>query len=168
MATTSLYRSLPAERRLALVTYLLASHKEARALYAQRIVAKGGGFRAVTVQSWPAERLAREVVRLNAQTADDEMDLLQLLYVDFAPEIQTAFLDSAGVRHTNGTIDESLQAPYADAAAVVRAADVVHRQFWDDGLHYLRTIARYNLAAWPGLDDVLRAIDAAAGAIDGA
>jgi hypothetical protein len=149
---TSLYRELPAARRVALLTRLLTERKDSRAVFIQRMVARGGGFRAVTLMQWPPAKLAGEVVRLNAQTADDEIDLLQALYVDFEPAIQEAFVKAAGVKADGAVIDESLQPPYADAAAVERAAAAVRAQFGEDGAHYLRVIARYNPSAWPGIE----------------
>ena len=159
MSTPSPYRSLPAARRAAIVTQAIKLHRELRALYAQRLVARGGGFRAVTVQSWPVDRLAREVVRLNAETVQDELDLLHLLYVELEPAIQMAFLDTAGVPHEQGKIAETAEPPYADAAAVARAAKAVREHYGDDGRHYLTTIATYNLASWPGRDIVLAEMD---------
>src|SRR5687768_7240436 len=114
MATPSPYRSLPPARRVALVTHAVRASREARAVYSQRLVARGGGFRAATLQAWPADRLAREIVRLNAETAQDELDLLHLLYVELEPAIQITFLDAAGVPHTSGAMPDELQPPYAD------------------------------------------------------
>lgn len=155
MASPSPFRMLSAERRLALVTHALTNHKGARATYVQRLVARGGGFRAATLVTWSADRLAREVVRLNAASATDELELLQLLYVDLEPAIQITFLDAAGVAHEKGVIDEKLEPPYAASDAVARAALLVNETHGADGLHYLRTLARYNLTAWPGLDAAL-------------
>ena len=155
MASPSVYRALPAARRLMLVTHLLTTRTDARAVFIQRLVSRGGGFRAVTLRRWPLDQLAREVVRLNAQSADDEMDLLQALYVEVEPAIQTAFLDAAGVPHEAGVIAESAEPPFADAAAVARAAALVRERHGEEGMQYLRTIARYNGAAWPGIDLVL-------------
>jgi hypothetical protein len=161
VATPTPYRTLPAARRVALLTHLLTTHRETRAVYIQRLVSRGGGFRAVTMQPWPADRIAREVVRLNAESAQDEVELLQLLYVDLEPGIQIAFLDATGVKHDGGKIDEDLELPYADAESVKRGADLLMEKHGEDGLHYLRTIARYNLSAWPGLDAYLGNLDAA-------
>jgi hypothetical protein len=133
------------------VTSAIKASREARVLYMQRLVARGGGFRAATLQSWPADRLAREVVRLNAETAQDELDLLQLLYVDLEPAIQITFLDAAGVPHANGQMPEELTPPYADEAAVRRAAAAAHAAHGEDGLRYLRTLARYSPDGWPGI-----------------
>ncbi len=155
MSKSSLYRALPATRRVALVQHAIANFKGTRALYAQRLVAKGGGFRAATLVAWPVERLAREVVRLNAENAQDELELLQLLYVDLEPAIQIAFLDTAGVTHEKGAIPEGTEPPYANAEAVARAAALVKEQHGDNGLHYLGVLVRYNLAAWPGLDALI-------------
>jgi len=155
MASPSPYRSLSAERRLSLLLHAITQHKGARATYSQRLVARGGGFRAATLLAWPADRLAREVVRLNAQSSQDELELLQLLYVDLEPGIQISFLDAAGVPHEKGVIDEKLEAPYADGDAVARGAAAVLAQHSTDGLRYLRTLERYTLAGWPGLDAVL-------------
>jgi hypothetical protein len=106
MATPTPYRSLPAARRVELVTHMLTASREGRAMFIQRLVARGGGFRAVTLNQWPVDRLAKEIVRMNAQNAQDELDLLQLLYVDLEPGIQITFLDAAGVPHENGRIAE--------------------------------------------------------------
>jgi hypothetical protein len=157
MATPSPYRSLPALRRVALITHMLTASREGRALYIQRLVARGRGFRAVTLNQWPVERLAKEIVRMNAQTAQDELDLLQLLYVDLEPAVQISFLDAAGVPHENGRIPETLEPPYADADAVRRAAAVVREQHGADGEHYLQTLARYSREGWPGIADVTAA-----------
>jgi hypothetical protein len=36
------YRSLPSARRVALVTHAITSNRDVRALYSQRLVARGG------------------------------------------------------------------------------------------------------------------------------
>jgi hypothetical protein len=148
------YRSLPSARRLALVTHFIKSSPQARELYVQRMASRPGGFRVVTLRSWPPDRLAAEVVRLNAQTAQDELDLLHLLYVELEPSIQITFLSAAGVAHENGVMPEDLVIPYADESAVARAAAAVREQHGDDGERYLRTLARYSPAAWPGIDRI--------------
>ena len=155
MSKSSLYRALSIPRRVALVQHAVTNFKGTKAMYAQRLVAKGGGFRAATLVTWPADRLAKEVVRLNAETAQDELELLQLLYVDLEPTIQIAFLEAAGVAHEKGVIAEGVEPPYASADAVARAAALVREQHGDDGLHYLNVLVRYNLAAWPGLDALI-------------
>ncbi len=157
--STSVYRSLPAARRVALLTRLITERKDSRAQFIQRM-AKRGGFRPVTLMSWPAAKLAQEVVRMNAQTAEDEIDLLQALYVDIEPAIQTAFLQAAGVKAEGAVIDETLEVPYAEAESVARAAALVREQFGEDGMHYLRTIARYNPAGWPGIVEVVEGMGA--------
>jgi hypothetical protein len=160
MAIPSPYRSLPPERRVALVTHALKSSREARALYVQRLVARGGGFRAVTLQSWPVDRLAREIVRMKAETTQDELDLLQLLYVDLEPAIQITMLDTAGVAHENGRMNDDLEPPYADADAVRRASIAVREQHGDDGMRYLRTLVRYGREGWPGIETVVAELEA--------
>ncbi|MEP6904902.1 MAG: hypothetical protein ABI875_02390 [Gemmatimonadales bacterium] len=159
MSKLSPYRLLPPDRRVALVTHAIQASREGRELFAQRLVARGGGFRAVAVKAWPVDRLAREIVRMKAETAGDELDLLQLLYVDLEPSVQISFLDAAGVQHENGKMLESLEAPYADAESVRRAATAVMERHGEDGAHYLRTIARYSLDGWPGVDAVVAELD---------
>ena len=151
------FKALPMERRQWLVLQALAKHKGAKALYAQRIAAKGGGFRASTLVSWPADKVGKEALRLGALTAQDELELLQMLYVDLEPHIQITFLEAAGVKHDAGVIPEELEPPYADADAVARGAAAVLTQHGDNGRHYLRTLVVYNLAAWPGLDSIVPA-----------
>jgi hypothetical protein len=157
MSTPSPYRSLPSARRVALVTQAIKTGREARALYAQRLIARGGGFRAVTLASWPADKLAREIVRTNAETPQDELDLLQLLYVELEPAIQITFLDAAGVQHENGRMGDALEPPYADAEAVQRAAAAVRAAHGEDGERYLRTLARYSREGWPGIESIVAA-----------
>lgn len=152
MSTPSPYRALSAERRLALVLYSVRTNREAREQYIQRLVKRGGGFRATTLKTWAPDRLAREVVRMRAEDSQDELDLLQLMYVDLEPAIQTTFLDAAGVQHENGRMAEDLEPPYADAESVKRGVAAVREQHGDQGLHYLHTLVRYSLDGWPGID----------------
>src|ERR1051325_4761152 len=153
--SVSPYRSLPPARRLELVTHVIKSGPQARELYVQRMASRPGGFRVVTLRSWPPERLAAEVVRLNAQTAQDELDLLHLLYVELDPAIQITFLDAAGVPHENGVMPDNLEIPYAEESAVARATAAVRERHGDDGERYLRTLARYSPAAWPGIERIV-------------
>lgn len=155
--TPSPFKSLPVERRASLVQQALAKHKGARALYAQRLAAKGGGFRAATLVSWPVDKLAKECIRLGALTAQDELELLQLLYVDLEPQYQITFLDAMGIAHENGVMPEELEAPYAAAEQVQTGAAAVLTAHGDAGRHYLRTLVVYNLVGWPGLDTVVPA-----------
>jgi hypothetical protein len=152
------YRSLPVEQRVALVMHALKLSKEARAVYVQRLAARIG-FRAVTLQTWSADKLAREIVRTNAQTASDELDLLHLLYVELEPATQITFLDAAGVKHENGVMADDLEAPYADAAAVKHAAGVVRERHGEDGMRYLRTLARYSREGWPGIEQTVAELE---------
>jgi len=161
MAAPSPYRSLPSEKRVALVTHAIKSSREAKALYVQRMMARGG-FRQSTLMQWPAEKLAAEIVRTKAETSNDELDLLHLLYVQLEPAIQTTFLDAAGVRHTNGAMAEDLTSPFADAAGVERGAKQVWVQHGDDGLRYLRTLLRYAKSDWPGIEEQLERVEAEA------
>jgi phage tail protein X len=154
MSTLSPYRSLPAERRVSLLLHALTISREARTLYTQRLISRGGGFRAVTLNSWPAEKLAREIVRMKAEQPQDELDLLHLLYVELEPAIQSTFLDAAGVANEKGVMPEELQPPFADEAAVRRAAATVTEQHGADGARYLHTLARYSAAGWPGIVDL--------------
>jgi hypothetical protein len=151
------FKSLTPERRLSLVQQALVRHKGAKALYAQRLAAKGGGFRAATLLTWSGEKLAKECLRLNALTPQDELELLQMLYVDLEPQYQITFLDACGVKHENGVMPEDLEAPYAPADKVKVAAEAVLAQHGDAGRHYLRVLTVYNLVGWPGLDEVVPA-----------
>jgi hypothetical protein len=161
MATPSPYRSLPAEKRLALVTHAIKASKEGRATFVQRLAARGG-FRVTTLQQWPPERLAAEIVRTKAESSNDELDLLHLLYVTLEPAIQITFLDAAGVKHDNGNIAEDLTSPYANAAAVTRAAAQVRERHGEDGMRYLRTLLRYANSDWPGIEDAVARLESEA------
>lgn len=153
MPAATPYRTLSPAQRLVLVTHDISHNRPSRDGYISRIVARGGGFRADKLRRWPAEQLAREVVRYNLETPQDELNLLVALYVELEPQLQIAFLDAAGVSHDGGSIPDSLALPYADADRVRRAADALITQHGDDARRYLRTIALYNGDAWPGLLD---------------
>jgi hypothetical protein len=154
MSKLTPYRSLPTERRVELVKHVIESGREGRAFYIQRLAAKNG-FRASTLQSWPADKLAKEVVRTRAEMVEDELNLLHLLYVEREPAIQITFLDAAGVQHENGAMNDDLEIPYADADAVAKGATAVKTQHGDDGMRYLQTLAKYGADGWPGIADHL-------------
>ena len=158
MSKITPYRTLPVERRVALVMHAMKSGREGREQFIQRLVSRGGGFRAVTLRTWPVERVAKEIVRMKAESSEDELDLLQLLYLEVEPAIQTSFLDAAGVEHENAKMPDSLEPPYADENAVRKAAAVVLERHGEAGVHYLRTIERYSLDGWPGIDVVVAGI----------
>jgi hypothetical protein len=161
MASSTPYRQLSSERRVALVTRSIKHSRDLRAMLASRMLSRGGGFRPATLMQWPADKLAREVVRLGVETAEDELNLLNLLYVEFEPEIQSAFLDAVGVAHTNGQMPDDLQPPFASAESVAKAAHAVVERFGENGRHYLVTIAKYNGEGWPGLDELIAAFPSA-------
>ena len=149
------YRSLPPERRIELVTQAIKANRESRMVFMHRLASRPGGFRPVTLQAWSVDRLAREVVRLRAESTQDEFDLLHFLYVELEPEIQITFLDTAGVEHESGRMPDELEAPYTDAAAVRRAADTVIAKYGEEGVRYVRTLALYNAEGWPGIEEIV-------------
>jgi hypothetical protein len=159
MPTPSPYRTLSPEQRTSLLLHAIKSSREARALYTQRLISRGGGFRAVTLNSWPADKLAREIVRMKAEQPQDELDLLHLLYVQLEPAIQITFLDTAGVAHENGVMPEDLQPPFADETKVRLASSKVVEQHGADGARYLHTLARYSAAGWPGIESVVEKLN---------
>lgn len=161
MKTPTPYKLLPAEQRVALITTMLTRHPHTRAAFIARLTARKGGFRAQTFQPWPADKLAREIVRVGAESVQDEVDLLQLLYVELEPAIQMTFLDAAGVRHDGGTMPEELAPPFADEAAVRRAVQAVVSSHGASADHYLLTLCTYARAGWPG---IVEAVAAAKGA----
>jgi hypothetical protein len=155
MAISSPYRTLPAARRIALVSHEIGGNRQSRDGYIARIVSRGGGFRPEKLRKWPADQLAREVVRHNLETFQDELSLMVLLYVELEPELQIAFLDALGVKHDKGSIPEGLEPPFANATAIATAATELTEKFGDDARRYLRTIALYNAEAWPGLAELV-------------
>ncbi len=143
---------------MALVTRAIKHSRDMRAMMVTRMVSRGGGFRPATLMQWPPDKLGKEVVRLGAETAEDELNLLNLLYVEFEPEIQAACLDAGGVAPTNGQRPEELQPPFASAEQVAAAARAIAQRFGENGRHYLDTIAKYNAEGWPGLDAVIASL----------
>lgn len=155
MPQLSPYRSLSQARRVGLVAHDIASSRDSRDSYIRRIIARGGGFRAEKLREWEPEQLAREIVRHGLETLQDELTLLQTLYVELEPGLQIAFLDLTGVPRDGAMIPDDLKAPFADVPTVRLAALALLEQYGDDARHYLQTIARYNTDAWPGLTALL-------------
>jgi hypothetical protein len=155
MFSRSPYRTLPTPQRLTLVAHEIANNRESRDGYIRSIVSRGGGFRPEKLRKWPPDQLAREIVRHNLETPQDELSLMVALYVELEPAIQVAFLDLAGVAHDGASIPEDLTPPFADATTVRSAAETLLQQHGDDARRYLRTIAMYNGDAWPGLADMV-------------
>jgi hypothetical protein len=157
MAAISPYRALTPDERAELIVRVIKANKATRALFVMRVLEKLRGFRAVTLQKWPADQLAREVVRLKAETPQDEFDLLLALYVELEPEIQIAFLDAAGVKHEKGAIDDELDPPYGDAAGVAAGVAAVRAAHGARGERYLQTLLFYNSELWPGIETLVTA-----------
>jgi len=155
MSKLSPYRSLASARRLALMIYALNADRGVRDAYVRRLVVLGGGFRAETLKKWPVDQLAKEIIRRSVEGPQDELQLLLLLYVEVEPVYQTTFLGATGVPHDGANIADDLPIPFADAATVKQAAEALIAQFGDEALAYLRTIALYNGAAWPGLAELV-------------
>ena len=153
------YRTLPLDKRIGLVMHDLRSSRSSRDAYIMRLVSKGGGFRPETLRKWKVEQLAAEIVRRKLETLQDEVGMLQALYVEIEPQIQIDFLDAAGVSHQNGQIPEDLAVPFATSQQVFEAAGKVREKHGEDGERYLRTIALYNGEAWPGLPELMTSID---------
>jgi hypothetical protein len=152
MSALSPYRALTPEQRVELIVRVMKANKATRSLFVMRVLEKLRGFRAVTLQKWPAEQLAKEVVRLKAETPQDEFDLLLALYVELEPEIQITFLDAAGVKHEKGAIDEELDPPYSTPDGVARAVAAVRSAHGEKGERYLQTLLFYNKELWPGVE----------------
>lgn len=155
MPNPSPYRTLPTDRRISLVAHDIAHNRDSRDGYIGRIVARGGGFRPEKLRKWPPEQLAREVVRHNLETPQDELGLMIALYIDLEPAIQITFLDAAGVAHEKGAMAADLEPPFTNGDAVKNAAQGLVERFGDDARRYLRTIALYNADGWPGLGDIV-------------
>ncbi|MGH7593325.1 MAG: hypothetical protein ACRELE_05675 [Gemmatimonadales bacterium] len=155
MPKPSPYHTLPTDLRISLVAHDIGQHRESRDGYVARIVARGGGFRSEKLRKWPADQLAREVVRHNLETPQDELGLMIALYVQVEPAIQIAFLDAAGVAHDQGSMVADIVPPFADAGAVQEAARGLLEKYGDDARRYLRTIALYNGDGWPGLGEMV-------------
>lgn len=155
MPQPSPYRMLSQARRIGLVAHDISSSRDSKNSYIQRIVSRGGGFRAEKLKEWAPEMLAREVVRHGLESLQDELTLLQTLYVELEPGLQIAFLEAAGVPHDGSMIPEDLKTPFADVPTVRKAALALLEQHGEDARHYLHTIALYNTDAWPGLTALL-------------
>jgi hypothetical protein len=155
------YRSLPAEKRQALVLHEMQRAPAQRELFVRRIASRPGGFRLETVRKRPTEQLAREIVKFALENAAEEVAMLQTLYLELEPELQIEFLDACGVKRDGVAIHDDVKPPFADAATVRTAAIALVERHGESARHYLRTIATYNADGWPGLGDVLAGLPAA-------
>jgi hypothetical protein len=79
--------------------------------------------------------------------------------VELEPEIQSTFLDAAGRAARGRRIGDELETRTRTPTAVRRGAEAVLARHGADGAHYLRTLARYNAEAWPGIGAVVATLE---------
>lgn len=105
--------------------------------------------RPVTVQGWGVEKIADQTVR--APLGDDVLaDLLIAFHLAERVPLLSAFLDAAGIPHTQGATDDADVEP--DAARVEAAAEAVAAEFPEhDRRIYFATLLAMEGDAWAPL-----------------
>jgi hypothetical protein len=108
-------------------------------------------MRPVTVQAWSPQQLADAAGRI---ALEDEViaDLLVTLHLKERVALLTAFLDAAGVPHTEGATDPDAAAGELDADRVKSAAEQVLKDFPADQCRiYFATLIALEGGAWETL-----------------
>ena len=126
--------------------------KQSHALHKLRsAVIRSLRMRPVTVQAWSAQQLADASARINL---DDDViaDLLVTLHLKERVPLLTAFLDAAGVPHTDGATDPETATTDLDPARVAAAADRVLEDFpAEQAQVYFATLIALEGGAWESL-----------------
>lgn len=125
-------------------------HVEAMASLARRL-----NFRAKTIQTMAADRLAKHLAQMS--DVSDAVASRALIAYHFADQraVMAAFLDALGIAHENGLIKEE-NVPAPDKAKVeeaVKAVKAAHDA--GDVDLYLRTLAALDPETWAVIDEIV-------------
>jgi hypothetical protein len=154
-----LWKRMPLETRLAAADAfwrdeespdIQAQHAEAMLSLARRL-----NFRPKTLQSLPAERLAKHLAQM--AEVSDAIATRALIALHFSDRraLMSAFLDALGISHDNGLITaEDVGAPPVDR--LLEASNAVRSSFDAADVDlYLRTLAALDGDTWGNLDKVV-------------
>lgn len=114
-------------------------------------VIKALRMRPATVQGWSPQQLADASAKI---VLDEQVlaDLLIAFHLTERVPLLTAFLDAAGVPHTEGATDPDASTGEIDPARVQAAADLVSKDFPErDAQVYFATLIALEGGAWEAL-----------------
>lgn len=112
-------------------------------------------MRPATVQSWPPQQLAETSAKL---ALDDDLiaELLVALHLTDRVPLLTAFLDAAGVPHTEGVTEDTSVSDALEPPRVLAAADQVLQQFAPEACQlYFATLVALEGGGWEPLRERL-------------
>jgi hypothetical protein len=124
------------------------------------LIAQQKKFRPKTVIGLDTERKARHLATLGS--LPDQIAARALIVYHLAEQrpMMIAFLDSLGITHENGLINEDNVKP--DAAKIGPAAAQIAGQFPPDDVRiYLKTLLSQDPETWGGLSDTVGGMEAA-------
>jgi len=119
-------------------------------------IARKMNFRPRSVQSMPADRLARGLARLNDVSDSIATRALIAFHFEARRELMGAFLDALGIEHDQGTItdDEGVAAPEREPLAA--AIETIRGTFSEaDVALYLRTLVALDADTWGNLGGLI-------------
>jgi hypothetical protein len=146
-----IWKSMPAEDRVTAVR-AATRDRQSNAVHGLRAaVIKTLRMRPATVQTWSAQQLADASAKFNLE--DDVIaDLLVTYHLNERVPLLTAFLDAAGVPHTNGATDPDAATGEIDPARIEAAADQVLASFPAEQCQvYFATLMALEGGAWEAL-----------------
>lgn len=156
MRPSQLWKSLPADRRLALAdafwrdsegSDVQYQHAEAAAILARRL-----NFRMKSVQALPTKKRARYLSL--AADVPETVAMRALISYHMANQrpLMSAFLDALGIAHENGVIAAEQVSP-PEAARIAEAVRTIRNAFPPEDVElYLRTLVAVDGDTWGGID----------------
>ena len=154
VAPSRLWKRMTADQRRRAASALYgAGEAKSEQQQAVQLIANHLKFRPKTVNALDADKKARYLASVPEIPDEVAVRLLVLYHLAEQRPMMSAFLDAAGIRHEDGTIEEEAVAP--DAAKVRAAAATIGRTYpAADVSLYLATLFWQDPAAWGALGDV--------------
>lgn len=142
---------MPAADRAAAIRAASKSGNAAAAQAVRLAVTRALRMRPGTVQSWSPQQLADTSVKIGL--ADDLIaELLVALHLVERVPLLSAFLDAAGVPHTDGVTEDTSASESLPAERVLAAADEVLQRFPGDQCRtYFATLLALEGGGWEPL-----------------
>jgi hypothetical protein len=152
-----LWRAISVEdRRLALETLLASDTRNAVMRMALRAeIAKARKFRPQVLAGWDDAKLADTAARIDLKEQAIGWDALSALHIHGRSAMLAQFLDSLGIKHTNGVFEEEPTEPISEAK-LRAAADELLGSFDEPAVVLYLLALRASQPGFAGVDGKLK------------
>jgi hypothetical protein len=149
-----IWAAMSPESRMAAAKAVFASDEQQHRLEADMAIAVNLKFRPAAVRKLPLEKRAGYVARAFRPDDSFASTLLLCLHTGERVDLLTTYLDSLGVPHKNGLIDEEHDMEAPTGEALIAAVDTLLEKFERECVElYLATLLSMDPETWAGLRD---------------